>query len=255
MGASLAGSLDMKVVTYGVSARDVDVTARIENADLDGSDLVLRGRSFEAKVHLSLLGVHNVSNALGAAAAAEAIGISPDAIRSGLEAISSVPGRLQRATPPGSAFCVFVDYAHTDAALSNVLQSLRSLTPGQLICVFGCGGDRDQGKRPRMASAVGASADIAYVTSDNPRTEDPRRIIDDILAGFDSSSACDVRVKPDRRRAIRAAIAEAALGDTVLIAGKGHETYQLIGDAVLPFDDVQVAGECLDVCAVTEDVS
>jgi len=255
MGVSLAGSLDVRVVSFGLKASNVDVTARIDNVNLHGSDILLRGRSFETAVHLPLLGWHNASNALAAAATAEAIGITPDAIRSGLQTLSGVPGRLEHAGPQGWPFSVLVDYAHTDAALSSVLQSLRPLAHRRLICVFGCGGDRDRSKRPRMAAAVDRFADVAYVTSDNPRTEDPRQIIEDILSGFGLSPACRVEVEPDRRRAIRAAIAEAEPGDTVLIAGKGHETYQLVGDAVLPFDDVLVSHECLEATAVAEEVA
>ncbi|HOU22483.1 MAG TPA: cyanophycin synthetase, partial [Kiritimatiellia bacterium] len=135
-------------------------------------------------------------------------------------------------------FQVFVDYAHTEDALRNVLQSLRETMPGRLICVFGCGGDRDRSKRPRMGAAVSAAADYAIVTSDNPRSEDPQAIIADILEGMDRT--CPLLVEPDRALAIRAALHAAQPGDTVLVAGKGHESYQEIAGRMTPFDDRQV---------------
>jgi UDP-N-acetylmuramoyl-L-alanyl-D-glutamate--2,6-diaminopimelate ligase len=225
---------------------------RIDRLDRRRSDFQLFGRTFETPVRLSLLGRHNVENALAAAATADAIGIPAAAIASGLELLAGVPGRLQRVEPQGWPVSVLVDYAHTDAALSSVLHALRPLTRGRLICVFGCGGDRDRTKRARMAAAVGAWADMAYVTSDNPRSEDPQRIIDDILLGFGPSRRCRVEAIVDRRRAIQHAVAVARSGDTVLIAGKGHETCQLVGGAVLPFDDVEVARECLSTASLAE---
>jgi len=223
--------------------------------DRRGTHFVLHGRSMELPLHTPLIGRHNVLNALAAAATAEAIGVSPEAIRGGLECVSGVPGRLQRAEPPGVPYSVFVDYAHTDDALANVLRTLRPLTTGELRCVFGCGGDRDRTKRPRMAATVGELADVAYVTSDNPRTEDPHAIIDEILRGFSPSVACRIVVDVDRKRAIESALAEAEAGDTVLIAGKGHETYQLVGDRVLPFDDVEVARKWMDAAVLAEEVA
>lgn len=246
MGRALAEELVGPVVSFGLGTSCADVTARIEAMDRTGSRLALRSRTFETSVRCALLGEHNVSNALAAVATAEALGIEADAICTGLASLPAVPGRLQRAEAPGLPFSVLVDYAHTDAALAHTLRAVRPLTPGRLICVFGCGGDRDRSKRPRMAAAVGELADIAYVTSDNPRTEDPTGIIDDILPGFGPSPACRVEVVVDRRSAIQTAIAEARPNDTVLIAGKGHETYQLVGNKVLAFDDLKVASECLN---------
>jgi len=160
-----------------------------------------------------------------------------------------VPGRLERVGPADYPVDVFVDYAHTDDALDSVLKVLAPLTTGRLICVFGCGGDRDRSKRPRMGSVVVRMADVAYVTSDNPRTENPRVIIDDILPGFADFSRCRVEVETDRGLAIAAAIASAKPGDTVLLAGKGHEDYQLVGDKVLHFDDREVALSALSPTA------
>lgn len=254
-GKSLGSSLPGPVVSFGLDTPDGDVSARLHSVDRQGSDFILRARSFEFSVHLPLLGRHNVENALAAAATAEALGVAPDFIRKGLECVSGVPGRLQRAEPDGWPFSVLVDYAHTDGALEHVLEALRPLTSGRLICVFGCGGDRDATKRPRMAAAAARLADAAYVTSDNPRTEDPQRIIDAILPGFGRSSACRVQVQIDRRLAIEAAIADALPGDTVLIAGKGHEDYQLLGKEILDFDDVDVARSFLRVESLVEGVA
>ena len=254
-GRSLLETLRRTVVSFGLDDGDADVGGSIETLDLQGSTFVLRARSFETRIRVPLVGRHNVSNALAAAATTEALGISPDAIGVGLEAITGVPGRLQRVGPVDWPFSVLVDYAHTDGALEHVLKALRPMTRERLICVFGCGGNRDRTKRPRMAAAAGRFADIAFVTSDNPRTEDPRQIIDEIVPGFGPSASCEVRVDPDRRQAIEAAILEAQPGDVVLIAGKGHETYQLVGDQVLPFDDAQVADACLAASGVQEEVA
>ncbi len=255
MGELLLGSTTAPVVTYGIESPTADVRASIRGMDRRGTYFVLHGRTMELPVHTRLIGPHNVLNALAAAATAEAIGVSAEAIRGGLESVSGVPGRLERAEPPGWPYSVFVDYAHTDDALANVLRALRPLTAGELRCVFGCGGDRDRTKRPRMAATVGELSDVAYVTSDNPRTEDPHAIIDEILHGFSPSDECSIVVDVDRKRAIESALAEAEPGDTVLIAGKGHETYQLVGDRVLPFDDVEVARKWMDAAVLAEAVA
>lgn len=254
-GRRLTANLRSPIVAFGLDAPDADVRATIRSTTRYGTEINLAGRSFETTMHLSMIGRHNVQNALAAAAAAEAIGIDHRAIRTGLEQLAGVPGRLQRVEPAGWPFSAFVDYAHTDAALDHVLQCLRPLTPRRLICVFGCGGDRDRNKRPRMAAAVGRRADLAWVTSDNPRTEDPDAILRDILPGFGSRPRCRVEVEVDRARAIQAAITHARSGDTVLIAGKGHEDYQLIGDQVLHFDDTEVARDCLRQTAAMEHVA
>ena len=206
-------------------------------------------------IRLRLVGRHNISNALAAVAVCEALGVTGDAICRGLDGLSGIPGRVQHAEPPGCPFPVLIDYAHTDDALRNVLGELRAITRGRLICVFGCGGDRDRSKRQRMAAAVEARADVAIVTSDNPRSEDPSAIVEEILSGFGPRPACSVTAEVDRRQAIERAIGSALPGDTVLIAGKGHETYQLIGDHVLDFDDVAIARSCLESAGVRENVA
>ena len=190
---------------------------------------------------MRLIGRHNIENALCAAAiAGEAFGLSVHQIAAGLHAAAGAPGRLQPVNA-GQPFAVLVDYAHTDDALENVMSALRPLTRGKLRVLFGCGGDRDNTKRPRMARVAERLGDVVYVTSDNPRTEDPQLIIDQIVAGFDRASGKPVIVEPDRRIAIARIIADAQPGDVVLIAGKGHENYQILGTVKHHFDDVEEA--------------
>jgi UDP-N-acetylmuramoyl-L-alanyl-D-glutamate--2,6-diaminopimelate ligase len=188
---------------------------------------------------LRLRGAFNRANALVAAASARALGVDEDAIVLGLESVRGVPGRLEE-VDEGQPFTVLVDYAHKPGSLESVLTSARGIAAGQLICVFGCGGDRDRGKRPLMGQIASALADRAILTSDNPRSEDPQAIIDEVLAG-----APDLEVEPDRRAAIELALAAARDGDVVVIAGKGNEQGQEIGGEIHPFDDRDVAREVL----------
>jgi UDP-N-acetylmuramoyl-L-alanyl-D-glutamate--2,6-diaminopimelate ligase len=194
---------------------------------LDGVDLKLRGR-------------FNVENALGALAAGRLLGVDEDSIARGLEAIRGVPGRFESVSE-GQAFEVIVDYAHKPEALESVLRTARELATGRLICVFGCGGDRDRGKRPIMGRIASELADVAIVTSDNPRTEEPQAIIDEILEGVTG----EVEVEPDRAAAIEKAISQAHEGDVVVVAGKGHEQGQEFADRTIPFDDREVARDAL----------
>jgi UDP-N-acetylmuramoyl-L-alanyl-D-glutamate--2,6-diaminopimelate ligase len=191
------------------------------------------------EVDLKLPGRFNVENALAAAAAARALGIGEDAIKEGIEAIDRVPGRFDR-VDEGQPFAVFVDYAHTPGALETALQAARELVRGgRVICVFGAGGDRDRAKRPLMGQVVAELADVSVVTSDNPRSEDPAAIANQVVGGL------DLEVELDRRRAIERALEAARPGDVVVIAGKGHEQGQDIGGRKLPFDDGEVARETL----------
>src|SRR6266516_1970070 len=191
-------------------------------------------------IHLKLRGRFNVENALGAMAASRLLEIDDDAIARGLEAVRGVPGRFESVSE-GQPFEVIVDYAHKPEALESVLRTARELTTGRLICVFGCGGDRDRGKRPIMGRIASELADVAIVTSDNPRSEEPQAIIDEIVAGV----TADVEVEPDRAAAIERAISGADEGDVVLIAGKGHEQGQEFADRTTPFDDREVARDVL----------
>ncbi|HEX5274720.1 MAG TPA: UDP-N-acetylmuramoyl-L-alanyl-D-glutamate--2,6-diaminopimelate ligase [Candidatus Rubrimentiphilum sp.] len=223
------------VVTFGVENAS-DVQAENVRVHAGGSSFEVDGRKFD----LHLTGRFNVSNALCAIAAARMLGIEDDVSARGLASVERVRGRMERIG--GRDVAVIVDYAHTPGALESALRALREVAHGRRIVVFGCGGDRDRGKRREMGAAVAKNADYAYVTSDNPRTEDPRAIIEDILPGI---AGAPHEVEPDRRRAIAAAIRNAQPGDTILIAGKGHETYQIVGNDVLPFDDAAEARSAL----------
>ena len=187
-----------------------------------------------------LRGRFNVENILGAIAAGRLLGIDDETIVAGIEKLEGVPGRFE-SVDEGQPFTVLVDYAHTPEALENVLRAARTVDTGRLICVFGCGGDRDRGKRPVMGRIAGELADLAIVTSDNPRSEDPRAIIDEIVTGAEG----ELEIEPDRREAIARAVEEAEPGDIVLIAGKGHEQGQQFRDRTVPFDDREVAREAL----------
>jgi UDP-N-acetylmuramoyl-L-alanyl-D-glutamate--2,6-diaminopimelate ligase len=242
-GARVAAEAAVPVVTVGEVAgadhRLVDVVS-----DLDGVRGVLRGPDGDLVVSTRLLGRHNLANAVCAVLAAAAIGIDPVTAAAGVAACPGVPGRLEPVTVPGTGPGprVYVDYAHTPDALERVVTELRAALPagGRLHVVVGCGGDRDRGKRPLMG-AIAARADRAVLTSDNPRSEDPLEILAAVRAGAEEAVAAgapaDVVVDPDRRSAIRAAVAAAGTSDVVLVAGKGHETGQETAGVVRPFDD------------------
>ncbi len=219
-----------------------DISAQVREESLGGTRfrLSIHGRTLDCAT--TMIGRHNISNCLAAAAAGSHLCLSPEDIVAGIEQFHCVPGRLER-IQCGQPYEVFVDYAHTDDALRRCLQSLRSITPGRVLCVFGAGGDRDRSKRPLLGRAA-MLADVAIVTSDNPRSEDPLQIIDEILDGMSGSMTIPL-VEPDRAAAIATALRMAQPGDCVLLAGKGHETEQLIGDRRLPFDDRQVARSVL----------
>jgi UDP-N-acetylmuramoyl-L-alanyl-D-glutamate--2,6-diaminopimelate ligase len=201
-----------------------------------GARLTVDGIPIETK----LRGRFNVENVLGAVKAARVLGVEPAAIIRGIEHVTGVPGRFE-AVDEGQPFTVLVDYAHTPEALENVLSEAREITAGRLVCVFGCGGDRDRTKRPLMGEVVARLADSAIVTSDNPRSEDPQAIIDEIVAGMPG----EPDIEPDREVAIATAVERAGEGDVVVIAGKGHEQGQEFGDRVVSFDDREVVREAL----------
>ncbi|MBE3596283.1 MAG: UDP-N-acetylmuramoyl-L-alanyl-D-glutamate--2,6-diaminopimelate ligase [Hydrogenibacillus sp.] len=239
------------VLRDGESAADrfmsgVDLVATDVVLGVRKTAFVLRSAAGEAHpVHLPLIGRHNVENALAAAASAHAYGIALASIARSLNAVTSVPGRLER-IDCGQPFGVFVDYAHTPDGLKSVLAALRPITAGRLIAVFGAGGNRDPRKRPLMGAAVAEGADLLWVTSDNPRDEDPERIIADVLAGIPQAARARTASLTDRREAIGRAIQAAEAGDVVLIAGKGHETGQIIRGVVHPFDDRLEARRALE---------
>jgi UDP-N-acetylmuramoyl-L-alanyl-D-glutamate--2,6-diaminopimelate ligase len=235
----LGGSVP--VITYGMSAR-ADFRASNYRAEFSGTSYQLDARGKSYLVRVPLIGRFNVSNSLAAIAAANGLGIS---IRDAVLALAKspqVPGRLE-AVQVKRQFQVFVDYAHSDDALLNVLKTLRELSPRKIIVVFGCGGDRDRQKRPLMARVADQNADFSIVTSDNPRKEDPEAIIADVEKGFRSDRYEKI---VDRTEAITRAISLAQPRDIVLIAGKGHETYQEFADHTIPFDDIRIAQRALE---------
>ena len=214
-----------------------------ELADAEDLELTAGGARFTVEgipIETKLRGRFNVENVLGAVKAARVLGIEPGAIVRGIEHVTGVPGRFE-AVDEGQPFTVLVDYAHTPEALENVLSEAREITVGRLVCVFGCGGDRDRGKRPLMGEVVARLADSVIVTSDNPRSEDPQQIIVEIVAGMPAGP----EIEPDRETAIATALERGAEGDVVVIAGKGHEQGQEFADRVVPFDDREVAREAL----------
>lgn len=240
------------VVTFAI-----DHPADVRPAHVEST---LEGLAFDAvtprgtlAIRSSLVGRPNVSNILAAVATADALGLPGEAIERGVAALECVPGRFQMVSTGADDIRVVVDYAHTDDALKNLLETARLLATGRVITVFGCGGDRDRTKRPLMGAVAGRLSDLVVLTSDNPRSEDPVRIVEEIKRGLAPTPQPGAPDRPgtpyvvelDRRRAIERAVRSAGSGDLVLIAGKGHEAYQVIGDRTLPFDDVEVARTAL----------
>lgn len=243
------------VVTYGLNASESTLTAEVHDASASSVDFTIvyrRAAGSAVRMHVTLPfgGLFNVYNAMAAAGAAIATRVATVTVQNGLQNLLGVPGRFERIAAPGKEFEVVVDYAHTPDGLENVLSSARALNPQRLVCVFGCGGDRDKPKRPIMGGIAGRISDIVVVTSDNPRFEDPDAIIEQIVGGIESRHGLDVTIQPDRAAAIRYALCEVAqAGDLIVIAGKGHETTQQIRDQKFPFDDREVAKEVLRSCS------
>lgn len=228
-----------RTMTYGLSEADV----RAEGVRLlpDGSQWTLSTPKGQVEIRLRLPGQFNVYNALAAASAGLALGIDLPTIAQGLNSLGGVAGRVEVVSPSAHPFTVLVDYAHTPDGLENVLRTARGFTQNRLIAVFGCGGDRDRTKRPIMGKLGTTLADVAFLTSDNPRTEDPDGILREIAAGAEG----EYRMIKDRAEAIKAAISEAQPGDVVVIAGKGHEDYQIFKDKTIHFDDREEARKAL----------
>jgi UDP-N-acetylmuramoyl-L-alanyl-D-glutamate--2,6-diaminopimelate ligase len=236
-------------VTYAIEG-PADVRPGPLSFSLDGLDFDIRTPRGTLHARSRLVGKPNAYNILAATAGAMALDLPFSAIEAGISALDHVPGRFQSVSNPSDDVRVVVDYAHTDDALKNLLETARPLASGRLITVFGCGGDRDRTKRPLMGAVAARLSDLVIVTSDNPRSEDPERIIAEIRKGIVVPPGRDQAGTPslaivDRRAAIEKAIRDARSGDLVLIAGKGHEKYQVIGDRTLPFDDVAVARAAL----------
>jgi UDP-N-acetylmuramoyl-L-alanyl-D-glutamate--2,6-diaminopimelate ligase len=244
-GRRLAGELDTgrggDCVTYSAAGADADLSARGVTFDTNGSRFLCLTSEGEIEVETPLPGDFNVSNALAALAVAQALGLDLKEAAAALASAEQVPGRFE-SIDEGQSFGVIVDYAHTPDSLENVLTAARRLTGGRLISVFGCGGDRDREKRPLMGRAGAELSDVAVVTSDNPRSEDPAAIIEQIREGIPADPHAEVLVDADRRAAIASALGRAADGDLVVIAGKGHEQGQEFEDGrKIPFDDRDVA--------------
>ena len=234
----IAEKTNAKILWYGIDT-ETDIAATIESMDASGTVFTLTYQHQTETIRTSLPGRHNVSNLLAAAGLALAAGFDLPTAAAGLAALKKVPGRLEP-VDCGQDFVVLVDYAHTDDALKNVLATLKPLCKGKLTVVFGCGGDRDSTKRPRMAKVAEELADVVIVTSDNPRTEDAEKIIKDIATGFERPDSKSITIEPDRKKAIELAITSARKDDIILIAGKGHETYQIIGTEKFKFSDKAV---------------
>lgn len=233
-----------QVITYGVE-HDCDIRAHHISLQAHGVTFDVSTPRGDITLALHLTGLFNVYNALAAVAVGFVNDIDLEVIKIALEAVKGVPGRLEK-VDEGQSFMVFVDYAHTPDGLENIIKAAREFTKGRIITLFGCGGDRDRTKRPIMGEIAAKLSDYAVLTSDNPRTEDPLMILSQVETGVRRAAGPDkYSVIPDRREAIKYAIGMAKPGDVVLIAGKGHETYQLVQDKVLHFDDREVAREVL----------
>ncbi len=232
------------VWTYSVSKPGADLYAENVQTSLAGSRFVARTPAGPLEIETQLVGRFNVSNTLAALGSALALGLPPETVRRGIAALAGVPGRAER-IQAGQDFTVLVDYAHTDDGLKSLLETVRELRPSRVITVFGCGGDRDRTKRPLMGAVASRLSDLLVLTSDNPRSEPPEAILEEIQRGIPAARARDTLVVPDRREAISRALELGRAGDVVVIAGKGHESVQVLRDRSVPFDDRQVAREIL----------
>ncbi|MBI5177820.1 MAG: UDP-N-acetylmuramoyl-L-alanyl-D-glutamate--2,6-diaminopimelate ligase [Nitrospinae bacterium] len=242
-GRWIAKGVKGRLLSFGASPK-ADIRLVRSSTDINGGHMLLATPLGEVELNIPLPGIHNIQNAMAAFSAGVGEGFSAERIVQSLSSLAAVPGRFEK-VDGGQDFGVVVDYAHTDNALANVLRTASGITQNRLICVFGCGGDRDPGKRPLMGRVAADMADYVIVTSDNPRTEDPEKIIAAVLGGIPAKDRNRVEAVTLRADAIRRALEMAKPGDTVLIAGKGHEDYQIIGKTKHPFDDRKVAAGIL----------
>jgi len=245
-GKAVCAATTAPVWTYGLKSQ-ADIRAEGVQLKDTGTVFTAATPAGRCRIESRLVGEHNVYNVLGAIGAGLHEGLKLETIQEGISKVINVPGRFER-VDAGQDFTVVVDYAHTDDALVRLLSAAQALKRGRIITVFGCGGDRDRGKRPKMGRAAAERSDLVFLTSDNPRTEDPHAILREVEAGLKAvpeSRRAWYQVIADRRRAIEAAIQEAKSADMVLIAGKGHEDYQIVGTTKLHFDDREVAREAL----------
>ena len=249
-GALLCKTTQTPIWTYSLTS-PADIRAEQVQLTLEGTQFLAETPQGSIRIATQLVGEHNVYNLLCAIGVALQEGLSLSAIKEGLKGITNIPGRFERVNA-GQAFTVIVDYAHTDDALDRLLTAAQTLKQGRVLTVFGCGGDRDRGKRPKMGKVAAEKSDLVFLTSDNPRTEDPMAIIRDVEVGIREvqeagrKCATGYKILPDRALAIEAAIREAQAGDMVLIAGKGHEDYQIIGTQRHHFDDREVARAAIE---------
>lgn len=239
-GERLLAMTDARCISYGIK-HNAQWMAEDIQLSLQGTGFKLIHPKGENFIQTPLVGIYNVYNTLAVMAACFAEGMDLESIQEGISFFRGVPGRLER-VDAGQNFSIFIDYAHTQDALENILKTLRQVSPSKIILVFGCGGNRDKTKRPLMGRTAAQWADYCVVTSDNPREEDPQEIIDQILPGFQKDN---YTVIVDRREAIGHALSLAREGDTVLIAGKGHEDYQVLKDKKIPFKEKEIVRECL----------
>jgi UDP-N-acetylmuramoyl-L-alanyl-D-glutamate--2,6-diaminopimelate ligase len=242
-GPEIASRTAARILTYGLD-RKAAVAATDIRLDPEGARFSVVHGQMVTGLELHLTGMFSVYNSLAAFAVGLALDLAPETIKKALESVKGVPGRFE-AVKAGQPFGVIVDYAHSPDSLENVLKAAAEFARRRVIVVFGCGGDRDRSKRPLMGKVAVANSDLAFITSDNPRTEDPMAIINEITAGLTGVDPSRYRVVCDRRQAIAEALQAARPGDIVIIAGKGHEPYQIVGQEYLPFDDRQVAAEIL----------
>jgi UDP-N-acetylmuramoyl-L-alanyl-D-glutamate--2,6-diaminopimelate ligase len=241
-GRRLAG-LAKSTVSYGLES-NADITTKKFQLTFGGLAFTAQTPNGKLQVASSLVGRINVYNILAAIGAAQSIGLSNEVIEAGIRNLQSVAGRFQR-VDRGQPYLVIVDYAHTDDALENLIRTARELTPkGRVITLFGCGGEKDRTKRPVMGEATGRLSDLSILTNDNPRSEDPLKIISDIVVGVQRTNGKYV-IEPDREKAIGLALDAARAGDIVLLAGKGHETSQILGDRTLDWSDENAAARAL----------
>ena len=239
-GQCLLNKINGQIMTYGIN-NSADVMAKNIQCDLDKTVFTLHSYRGEGEIQTSLIGLHNVYNILAAITSAFILNIDLSIIQKGIYNFKGVPGRLER-VDYGQDFSIFIDYAHTEDALRNVLTSIKNVSAQKIICVFGCGGDRDKSKRASMGKVVEQLADVVILTSDNPRGENPQDIINDIIQGFEKENYCVIE---NRKEAIYKALNLAEENDIVLIAGKGHEDYQIIGKKKYPFNEKEIIKQCL----------
>jgi len=241
-GRTMLNGARKRVLTYAIE-READVYARDIEVSSKGVTFKLHLPNGSNMISLKIPGIFSVYNGLAAASAMYCVGISADIIKAGLEAVAGVPGRFEL-LDTGTDYSVILDYAHTPDGLENILKTAREFAKGRVITLFGCGGDRDPGKRPVMGEIAARYSDLCVVTSDNPRTEEPMSIIEDILPGVRKANCRHIIVE-NRRSAIVTALAEAKAGDVVILAGKGHETYQILKDKIIHFDEREIVAEIL----------